>query len=194
VRLSLRSGTAADVVAVLGTLVVVGAVCGVLWWLAVDPAQFTKTRDGGTMGELDLAKRFNGDGWYSVIAIVAGFVSGVLLTWWRSRDFRLTTVLVVIGSALAAAVMALVGHVLGPGDPEEALQLAERGQTIPVELEVMAAATYLTWPIAVLAGALMVLWSSPGVPEGGKVTSMQTGDEVPPSTPEDRDHTGLRSP
>ena len=163
-RRSLGSGPVADVIVVLGTFLVVGAVCGVLWWLAVDPAQFTKTGNGGTMGEVDLAKRFNADGWYSVIAIVAGFLSGVLLTWWRSRDFRLTTVLLVIGAAVAAAVMTAVGHAIGPDSPDTALQLARRGQTVPVELEVRAAASYLTWPIAVLAGALMVLWSSPGVP------------------------------
>jgi hypothetical protein len=191
VRRSLGRGPIADVVALLGTFLLVGAVCGVLWWLAVDPAQFTKTGDGGTMGELDLAKRFNADGWYSVIAIVAGFVSGVVLTWWRSRDFRLTTVLLVIGAALAAGVMAAVGHALGPDNPDAALQAARRGQGVPVELEVMAAASYLTWPIAVLAGALMVLWSSPGVPSTYDVPPPAEADDLPPDRHE---RTGPQSP
>ncbi|HLN76472.1 MAG TPA: hypothetical protein VK204_05455 [Nocardioidaceae bacterium] len=158
----LGHGALADVVAVLGVFLVVGALCGVIWWLAVDPAEFVRTPDGGgAMGEVQLSKRFNPDGWYSVIAVVAGFLSGLGLTWWRSRDFRLTTVLLVPGAALAAATMALVGRALGPPDPHVTLVHAPRGAMVPVELAVSATPSYLMWPIAVLFGALMVLWSSP---------------------------------
>lgn len=189
-RRSLGRGPAADVVAVLGTLLVVGAVCGVLWWLAVDPAEYTRTRrGGGAMGEVDLSKRFNADGWYAVIAIVAGFLSGVWLSWWRQRDFRLTTLLLVPGAALAAAAMAFVGGLVGPGDPDAALSQAQPGDTVPVALEVLATSTYLTWPIAVLFGALMVLWSSPGVPEPPR-GAVQTDEQPPRGTaPEDHGHT-----
>lgn len=150
-----------DVVTVLGTFLVLGAVCGVIWWLVVDPAVFIRTRGGGgAMGEVELSKRFGADGWYSVIAIVAGFLSGIGLTWWRSRDFRLTTVLLVPGAALAAAVMAAVGRAVGPESPGVALAHAARGARVPVDLAVSATPSYLMWPIAVLFGALMVLWSS----------------------------------
>lgn len=150
-----------DVVTVLGTFLVLGAVCGVVWWLVVDPAVFIRTRGGGgAMGEVELSKRFGADGWYSVIAIVAGFLSGIGLTWWRSRDFRLTTVLLVPGAALAAAVMAAVGRAVGPESPGIALAHAARGARVPVDLAVSATPSYLMWPIAVLFGALMVLWSS----------------------------------
>ena len=158
----LGQGALADVVAVLGVFLVVGVVCGVIWWLVVDPAEFVRTPDGGgAMGEVQLSKRFNPDGWYSVIAIVAGFFSGLGLTWWRSRDFRLTTVLLVPGAALAAATMALVGRALGPDNPHITLLDAPRGAMVPVQLAVSATPSYLMWPIAVLFGALMVLWSSP---------------------------------
>lgn len=186
-RRSLGLGPGADVVAVLGTLVLVGAGCGVIWWLAVDPAEFTKTAAGGAMGELDLAKRFNADGWYSVIAILAGFVSGVALTWWRDRDYRLTTMLLVVGAVLAAAAMAGVGRLLGPGDPQGGLPLLERGERVPVQLEVLANVTYLTWPIAVLAGALMVLWSSPGVPSKHDEKASAGAKDLPP---DQREQTG----
>lgn len=166
-------GVLADVVAVLGTFLVVGVVCAFVWWLLVDPAEFTRTAGGGgAMGEAQLAKRFDADGWYAVIAIVAGFLSGLGLTWWRSRDFRLTTVLLVPGAALAAATMAVVGRALGPGDPRVTLVHAAPGAMVPVQLAVASVSglphwlrwltpTYLMWPIAVLFGALMVLWSSP---------------------------------
>ena len=79
-RRRLGQGALADVVAVLGAFLVVGAVCGVIWWLAVDPAEFVRTPDGGgAMGEVQLSKRFNPDGWYSVIAVSVCFCPSALL-------------------------------------------------------------------------------------------------------------------
>lgn len=144
----------------LGTYLVLGVLCGVAWWLLVQPALFTKVHSGGTMSELQLGNEFNGDGWFAVIAAVIGIGSGLCLTWWRSRDYLLTTLLLVPGAALAATVMALLGHALGPGNPQAALAAAQVGQHIPDQLEVRAWATYLVWPMGALVGALGVLWSS----------------------------------
>jgi len=71
---TLRPSRAAgvDAVAVLGTFLLLGVVCGVLWWLLADPAAFTKTADGVEMSEVELIRRFDVDGWYAVIAAVAG--------------------------------------------------------------------------------------------------------------------------
>lgn len=148
-----------DVLAVLGAYLLLGLVCGLAWWLLVDPATFTKVGDGGSMSEVQLGKRFDADGWYSVVGGVAGLASGLALTRWRSRDFVLTTVLLLLGAAAAAAVMAVTGHLLGPGDPDAALAAATAGTGVPVQLEVTARATYLVWPIAALVGSLGVLWS-----------------------------------
>ena len=153
---------ARDTAAVLGVYLALGVVCGVLWWLLVDPATFTKVGDGGSMGEVQLGRRFDGDAWYSVIGAVTGLVAGVALAWWRSRDFVLTVVLLLVGSGLAAAVMELTGHWLGPGDPDTALAAAKAGAHVPVQLEVTARASYLVWPITSLIGSLVVLWSPPG--------------------------------
>lgn len=157
----LGEGPLADCLVVLGSYLALGVVCGVLWWLVVDPAVFTKVDDGGSMGELELGKRFRGDGWYAVIGIVAGLASGLALTWFRSRDHRLTTALVFLGSCLAAAVTAVVGRALGPDDADRVLAAADPGTKVPVELVVTADVAYLVWPIAALVGALVVLWSPP---------------------------------
>jgi hypothetical protein len=149
-----------DAVAVLGTFVVLGLVSGVVWWLLVEPAYFTKTAGGTQMSELDLGRRFDAVGWYVVIAAVGGFLAGLGLTWWRSRDHRLTTALVALGSAVSAVLSARVGGALGPGDPEVALRDAARGTRVPAELDPGGPVAYLVWPIAVLLGALMVLWST----------------------------------
>lgn len=180
----------ADVVVVLGAFLALGVVSGVAWSLLVDPAEYTKVPGGsGEMGELDLAKRFGADGWYSVVAIVAGFLSGVGLTWWRTRDFRVTVALLVPGAALAAATMAYVGRLLGPGDSGAALARVGRWDTVPVELVVSSLPVYLTWPIAVLAGALMVLWSSPGLPP--LPHAGQPMADRDPEQPADSEHTRL---
>ncbi|HEU4514449.1 MAG TPA: hypothetical protein VFR87_15185 [Nocardioidaceae bacterium] len=184
-------GLVADVVVVLGTFLVLGIAAGVAWSLLVDPAEYTKVPGGsGAMDELDLAKRFGADGWYAVIGIVAGFLAGVGVTWWRTRDFRVTTALLVPGAAVAAATMAYVGRLLGPGDSGAALAGVRRGDTVPVELAVSSLPVYLTWPIAVLAGALMVLWSSPGLPPLPRTSrgAMEDRDPEQPSNPE---HTRL---
>ena len=158
-----------DLTIVLGGMVLLGVLCGVLWWLLVDPPAFTKLRDGGVMREHDLSRQFSADGVYVVVATVAGLVGGLLLTWWRSRDVLLTSVLLVVGAVLAAATMELTGQLLGPGDPGSTLAAVEVGSQVPEPLDVGVAgglrqgdgldafSVYLAWPISVLAGALVVL-------------------------------------
>jgi hypothetical protein len=159
-----RSGRSlrGDVAVVIGILLLLGLAGGVLWWLLVDPAAYTKTRDGGVMSEAALRRQFSADGVYAAIAAVTGLVTGLVLTWWRSRDPLLTSLLLVLGAVLAAVVMALTGHLLGPGDPATALREAKVGAQVPLRLEVDTFTVYLVWPIAVLAGALVVLLNSAG--------------------------------
>jgi hypothetical protein len=185
----LGRGAAADVFVVLGTFLVLGLLCGVLWWLLVEPAEFVRGPRGGlTMSEVELSQRFNADGWYSVIALVAGFLSGLALTWWRSRDLLLTTALLLPGAAVAALAMARVGGVLGPGEPEAAL--VQQGEPIPVQLTLLAASSYLMWPIGVLFGAVMVLWSSARVPgEDDGLREGQWPQEPPDVSADPRERT-----
>jgi hypothetical protein len=159
-------GPGRDALIVLGGMLLLGAVCGVLWWLLATPAEFTKTKDGGVMDELQLARRFSADATYVVIAVVAGLAAGLGLSWWRGRDPLLTSALLLLGSVLAAAAMLAVGHVLGPGDTEAALDAARAGARVPEALDVglpdhRTWTVYLAWPVGVLAGALVVLLAAP---------------------------------
>jgi hypothetical protein len=147
-----------DVAVVIGSFLVLGVLSGVLWWWVVPPAQFTKLPRGGSMSEVELGKQFAADGFYVVIAAVVGVLAGLVLAWWRSRDLLLTSVLLVVGSALAAALMAVTGHLLGPGPIRAALAAAKVGAKVPERLDVDTVAVYLSWPVAVLLGASLVLF------------------------------------
>ena len=172
--------TGRDVAVVLGVLLALGVLCGVLWWLVWDPAAYTKTADGGVMGEVDLSRRFAADGLYAVIAGVAGLVSGLGLTWWRTRDPLVTSATLLVGSVLAAVAMALTGHLLGPGDPGAALAAARVGARVPERLAVDAFTVYLAWPVSVLAGALVVLLGTAPVSTGSPAEgSAEHADEGP---------------
>jgi hypothetical protein len=169
-----------DAVVVLGVLVVLGAACGLLWFQVVSPAEFTRLARGGSMDEAELARQFGADAWFAVIAVVAGGISGLLLARWRSRDPLLTAALLLVGSVLAAVVMALVGHWLGPGDPRAALRTVAVGARVPERLDVGSApvwplwgylqdtaTVYLAWPVAVLLGALFELVGRQGDDSSG---------------------------
>lgn len=159
-RRRLPAGVRGDVIAVLGTSLVLGLLGGALWWLLAEPALFTVSEEGTLgMGEVELADRFSATGWFTVLALVLGALSGGALTWWRNRDPVLTAGLLVLGSLLGTFTMAGVGRLLGPPDPEKAAASARPGDLVPAALEVGAPVSYLVWTIAALAGALMVLWS-----------------------------------
>lgn len=172
------SAAVADVAAVLGGLTGLGAVCGLVWWWAVDPADYVRRRGGGgAMSEVDQAHLFDADGWYAVLALLVGFGAGVALSWWRSRDPWLTTLLLAPGAGLAALAMVGVGHLLGGAPSGPALAAARVGEEVPVALAVSAESAYLMWPIGVLLGALMVLWSAPGVPGVGSEDKLSNREQ-----------------
>jgi hypothetical protein len=171
-----------EAAAVLGVLVVLGALSGVVWWALVSPAEFTKVAKGGAMGEVELGRQFARDGWYAVIALVAGLLAGVAVLRWRPRTPVLGVGLLLLGCCGAAAVMAEVGHLLGPGDPAPLLAAAKVGDKVPEQLRVDTFVTYLAWPFGALLGALLMLLgpdrSSAPVPRAD--VGGESAESVPP--------------
>ncbi len=159
-----------DAAVVIGCLIVLGALCGVLWSVVVTPAQITRLPNGIAMNETALSAQFGADGWYAVIAVVAGLLAGVALSWWRSRDALWTAAWLVLGAVVAAVVMAVTGHLLGPPDPRHALLATKVGSKVPESLSLgvhpltpfgpylkQTVMFYLAWPVGALAGCLTVL-------------------------------------
>jgi hypothetical protein len=154
------SPVAADAAVVLGWFVVAGVIGALLWWQVTPLAEFTRTADSAQMGEDQLGRQVASDGWFFVIAMAGGVLSGVALVLLRRRDPVATVVLVTLGSLLAAGLMLKLGLWLGPADPQGVLQDVAVGHKVPLQLKTSTAGVFFAWPIGALLGAVAVLWGS----------------------------------
>lgn len=164
-----------DAAVIVGVLLVLGMVAGLVWPFLGTPVEFLRTRTGVTADEVQLGRQFDNEGWYVVLAAVAGVLAGLGLTLWRDRrastdrdgadrdgDPVVTVLLLLLASCLAAWVMKEVGTALGPPPVDGVLAHAKVGATAPGPVAVRTKAAYLVWPIATLAGAAVVLWTRQG--------------------------------
>lgn len=149
-----------DVAVILGLFLLAGVLAGILWPHLVDPVLVQRNKAGISTGEVALSNRFSNDGWYSVLGGVGGLLLGAVAVAWRGTHEVVTLLVVTAGAMLAALVSAWLGHRLGPEDPNLALADAAVGATAPDVVRVTANVVYLTWPIAAVVGALLVLWGS----------------------------------
>lgn len=147
-----------DAVVVGAWFVVAGLVAGLVWVQVVTPPEVTRTGGNATVPTEELAKQVAIDGWFAVIALVAGTLSGVLLLAWRRRDPLLMVPLVALGGGLASWLMVQVGRVLGPDDEIAALRRLPDGSQVSEQLRLHATGVAWVWSIAAVFGALLYLW------------------------------------
>ncbi|MGH3414495.1 MAG: hypothetical protein ACRDPH_15575 [Marmoricola sp.] len=152
-----RSQRALDALVVLGTLAVLGVLGGLVWNALVTLPVFRRTSHGAVLGQVQLAGFIGIDGWFVVIALVAGLVAGALLMYFRPGDPLLTVVLLLAGGGLASWLMVQVGLLVGPDDPAAVLKHLTAGHTAAVQLHPHAAGVELVWPLAALIGGVVVL-------------------------------------
>jgi hypothetical protein len=142
-----------------------------VWAHVVSLPQVSKEGNAATVPSEELAKQVGMDGWFFVIALAAGVVSGIALLVWRHRDPLLTVVLVALGGGLAAWLMVTAGESFGPGDPIAALRKLPDGAHVSEQLRLHAHGVAWVWPIAAAFGALLYLWVlKPGGDERGTDT------------------------
>jgi hypothetical protein len=158
VRAFLRRPLVRDAGFVLAWFVVLGLVGAVVWWQITPLAEYTRTADNAQMGEDQLGVQVATDGWFFVIAVVGGLLSGLTLLSLRRRDPVAMVLLVTLGGGLATWLMLRAGLWLGPADPKDALRAAAVGDKVPIQLKPQASAVYFVWPIAALLGAVGVIW------------------------------------
>lgn len=140
---------------VLLSFAVAAVACAFLWhwWWAPAPEGFV-VQD---MAYFLPDEEFRSTGTYVAVAAPAGVLLGVLLTWLLRRDPLAVLVAVLAGSAGAAAVMAVVGHALGPDSAHAAAQTMEEYASVRADLRVEPGAAWLAFPVGAVTGAFFVL-------------------------------------
>ena len=148
-----------DVAVVLVAFAVAGALGAFIWHWWWTPAATGFVFENEPYFGPDL--EFRSTGTYVVVSAALGFLLGLVLTWLRDRDEVLTLVSLVVGGALAALLMAVIGHVLGPESAAAVARGAADGDSVTADLRVQPGPAYLPFPVSALIGALVVLLTFP---------------------------------
>jgi hypothetical protein len=154
-----RRAYARDIGVVLLSFAVAGALGALVWhwWWTPAPTGFVFEGDAYFGPDLE----FRSTGTYVVVSAALGLLLGVVLTYLLDRDEVVTLVALVVGGLLGAAVLALVGHLLGPESAAEVARGAADGDAVKADLRVQPGAAYLIFPVASLVGSLVVLLTFP---------------------------------
>lgn len=147
-----------DAALVAAWFAVAGLIGGWIWAHVTSLPQVAKEGNTATVASEELAKQVAMDGWFFLIAVVGGVLSGVLLLLWRHRDPLLSVALVTLGGGLASWLMIQVGEALGPGDPIAALRKLPDGAHVSEQLQLHAHGVAWVWPLAAAFGALLYFW------------------------------------
>ena len=141
--------------------VALGAVAGAVWELVWTPPDQV-VRDGQVFytSYESLRRVFTGTGLYVLVgAVSAGLMSLAVCLLTRGREL-VTLATVLVGSCLAAAMMRLVGGLLGPDDPLTAVKRSGT-QVLPGRLTVNGFSPYLVWPMVSLFVLALVFFALP---------------------------------
>ena len=136
-----------------------GAVAGVVWeWVWSPPRGVVVHHQWVATSEAALRGQFTGTAWYVVVAGVAGLLVGALVALVADRRPLVALGSLVVGTALGAWLMRLVGVALGPADPAGLARTAKQGTHLPDMLRLSGASAYVAYPTgALLALALLFL-------------------------------------
>jgi hypothetical protein len=173
-------------------LTVLGGVGGVIWHL-IAPRTELIFSDGvvNFVGPAP-AQPVAADGWFAVIALVAGIVTGSLTQAFLHHRMPGAVVGLAVGATVASLAMWRVGHWFGAAAYASAVHTATNGEHLFAPLNVRATGVLLLWP---LAATLTIFIAA--VTESFQNRSSRTRAETAPPAPrpelppirEDGDHT-----
>lgn len=155
------------IVVVLG---LVGVLAGVVWEWVWSPPTGVVFRDRWVLQPSGPDVGFAGTGWYVVVASLAGLLAAAAIGWLARRDEVATLVAVVIGSVLAGWLMLVVGHALGPADPQVLAVGKDDFTALPSDLRVagdepllgLGSSPFVAFPAGALVGLAVVFLMSRG--------------------------------
>jgi hypothetical protein len=160
--------------AVLLTLLayaVTGVLAGIVWeavW--TPPGQVIAKHQVFFDSYASLRGVFTGTGWYVVVGGLASALVSLLVCLLTRRRGLLTLALVIVGSAVGAAVMLTVGTHLGPADPASIAAHTVKRTTVDGQLTVEGKTAlgvkspYLVWPMTSLMVLSLVFLALPVSP------------------------------
>lgn len=139
----------------IGAFVLTGLLCGWLWYHLWAPAPQGVVYNHVPRFQDDAD--FRGPGSYFLIAVVAGLLLGLVLTYLLERDEVWTLAAVVVGALVAGGLMAGVGALLGPESAATVAERAEDFDKVSGDLHVPLQTVLTSFPGGALLGSVIVL-------------------------------------
>lgn len=177
-------GAVVQAAVVIACFAAAGAVAGVLWELTWKPPQ--QVIDHQQIFYVDYAsllRVFSGTGLYALIAVAVSVVVSLAVCLVVRRHELVTLGAVLVGSAVAAWLMKVVGVGLGPNDPQAVQTTARNGTRAAANLVVDGRSPYLVWPAAALL-MLAVVFFAKGRQRHGDDPGAAPGHDPESSSPE----------
>lgn len=197
---------------VLGTLVLLGALLGVLWW-GIAPGAEGTALGGGQVFTGATEDVFAGEGYFVLMTGLTGLISGYTaymvqfpLVRRRFQDLRMVCLIAGFLGSMAGALLTWRVGVALDGPAHAAVAAAEPGATVQTGLQLNATAFLLVWPLVfvlqygLLDAISFVRRDLPGVPPrfpapaAGAGTEVDGAEQVPPASdepaPTDQDQAG----
>jgi hypothetical protein len=132
---------------------VAGVFAGVLWEALWSPPGGIVVDSVWYLDNEGVEEDFSGTGLYVLVGLATGLLMGVLSAVTAARTHEVATlVAVAVGSSVAAALMAVTGHALGPPDPRPLAEGREDLTEIPSDLRVVGTTPYAALPAGALTG------------------------------------------
>ena len=156
------------IVVVMG---LVGVLAGVVWEWVWNPPTGVVFKDRWVLQPSGPDFGFSATGWYVVVASLAGLVAAATIGWLVRRDEVATLVGVALGAVLAGWLMLVVGHALGPADPQVLAAGRDDFTSLPSDLRVagddqpllgLGSSAFVAFPSGALIGLAVVFLMSRG--------------------------------
>ncbi len=157
---------------------VVGALCGLGWWLWWKPAPVGVVFEHHPFFLPD--EEFRSTGMYAAIAAPVGLLLGGLGAWRFRREPLLGVLALVAGACVGAAAMLLVGWFLGPESALAFARDAEDGAKVHAALRAQPGPAWCVMPVATALACLGVLLSTDVHAGDVHATDIHTADEMAP--------------
>jgi len=137
---------------VLGGCAVGGVVAGVVWELVWTAPTGLVYENRWQLDQEGVQSDVSGTGLYVIVGFCTGLLIGVVSAL-TTRGHEVATLLTVaVGSVVAAALMALTGHALGPPDPRPLAEGRKNFTELDADLLVEGSSPYVAVPVGALTG------------------------------------------